>query len=133
LSLLRPLAYRPETRPRKHCRITPASQSVPEKVYTPIKESQIMAKLNKLNPLAMTVGAAFMASALSAPAAAAENPFAATDLAKGYQLAGNEGKCGEGKCGEGKCGEDKGGEGKCGEDKGGEGKCGEGKCGGDKG
>ena len=92
-----------------------------------------MAKLTKLNPLAMTVGAAFMASALSAPVTAAENPFAATDLAKGYQLAGNEGKCGEGKCGEGKCGEDKGGEGKCGEDKGGEGKCGEGKCGGDKG
>lgn len=97
-----------------------------------------MSKTNKLNPLAATVGAAFIASALSVPAAAAENPFASADLAKGYQLAGNEGKCGEGKCGEGKCGEDredgdKKGEGKCGEDKKGEGKCGEGKCGGDKG
>jgi uncharacterized low-complexity protein len=97
-----------------------------------------MSKTSKLNPLAATVGAAFIASALSAPVTAAENPFATTDLAKGYQLAGNEGKCGEGKCGEGKCGEDredgdKKGEGKCGDDKKGEGKCGEGKCGGEKG
>ena len=94
-----------------------------------------MAKLSKLNPLAMTVGAAFVASALSAPVAAAENPFATADLSKGYQLAGNEGKCGEGKCGEkegeGKCGE-KHGEGACGEKEEGEGKCGEGSCGGDK-
>lgn len=98
-----------------------------------------MAKLSKLNPLAMTVGAAFVASALSAPVTAAENPFATTDLGKGYQLAGNEGKCGEGKCGEGKdregnCGEEKGSSGdKDAEGKCGEGKCGEGKCGGDKG
>ena len=109
-----------------------------------------MAKFNKLNPLAATLGAAVVASAMSAPVMAAENPFAAKELSGGYmQLAGGhgkdaegkcgEGKCGEGKCGEGKCGEDKGGEGKCGEgkcgegkgkDKGGEGKCGEGKCGG---
>lgn len=96
-----------------------------------------MAKLTKLNPLAATIGAAVVASALSAPVAqAAENPFAAADLTAGYQLAADhaEGKCGEGKCGEdkkaeGSCGE-KGAEGKCGEDKKGEGKCGEGKCGG---
>ena len=91
-----------------------------------------MAKLTKLNPLAATVGAAVVASALSAPVAqAAENPFAAADLSAGYQLASDhaEGKCGEDKKAEGSCGE-KGAEGKCGEDKKGEGKCGEGKCGG---
>ena len=107
-----------------------------------------MAKFNKLNPLAATLGAAVVASVMSAPVMAAENPFAAKELSGGYQLAehhgdkGGEGKCGEGKCGEGKdasgkgaegkCGEGKCGEGKCGEDKkdkGGEGKCGEGKCG----
>jgi uncharacterized low-complexity protein len=102
-----------------------------------------MAKFNKLNPLAATLGAAVVASVMSAPVMAAENPFAAKELSGGYmQLAGDhgkgaEGKCGEGKCGEGKCGEGKCGEGKCGGDKdgdkgdkGGEGKCGEGKCGG---
>jgi len=94
-----------------------------------------MAKSKSL-PLAAAVGAAVLATASLAPLAnAAENPFAATDLSQGYNLAGNaEGKCGEGKCGEGKCGEEKGGEGKCGEgkcgeEKGAEGKCGEGKCG----
>ena len=47
-----------------------------------------MAKLTKLNPLAATVGAAVVASALSAPVAqAAENPFADADLSAGYQLA----------------------------------------------
>ncbi|WP_421706020.1 hypothetical protein [Alloalcanivorax xenomutans] len=107
-----------------------------------------MAKTNKLNPLAVTVGAAFVASAMSLPvtAQAVENPFAASDLGAGYQLADNhgekgaEGRCGgkkaEGSCGgkkaEGSCGGDKKAEGKCGEDKekGAEGKCGEGKCGG---
>ena len=72
-----------------------------------------MAKLTKLNPLAATVGAAVVASALSAPVAqAAENPFAAADLSAGYQLAADHA---EGKCGEGKCGEDKKAEGSCGE------------------
>ena len=107
-----------------------------------------MAKFNKLNPLAASMGAAVVASVLSAPLMAAENPFAAKELSGGYmQLADKhgEGKCGEGKCGEGKCGEAEGkdregkcGEGKCGEgdmkskakSKDGEGKCGEGKCGG---
>ena len=92
-----------------------------------------MAKITKLNPLAATVGAAVMATAMSAPVQAAENPFLTSDLGSGYQVAGDhaEGKCGEGKCGEGKDKEGKCGEGKCGEDKDkdGEGKCGEGKCG----
>ena len=100
-----------------------------------------MAKSNKLSPLAATVSAAFIATAMGTSAQAAENPFATTELNQGYQLADKhkEGKCGEGKCGEGKDakkGEGKCGEGKCGEGKKdrdgkkGEGKCGEGKCGG---
>ncbi len=104
-----------------------------------------MAKSNKFSPLAATVSAAFIATAMGTSAQAAENPFATTELNQGYQLADKhkEGKCGEGKCGEGKKemdgkkGEGKCGEGKCGEgkkdghdDKKGEGKCGEGKCGG---
>ncbi len=91
-----------------------------------------MAKLSKMNPLAATFGAAVVASAMSIPAHAAENPFGATDLQSGYQLAGDksaEGKCGEAKCGadkkaEGSCGGDKKGEGSCGGDKKGEGSCG---------
>jgi len=87
-----------------------------------------MSKHN-LKPLAVAVGAAFMASVALAPmASAAENPFQANELSSGYNLADGhaEGKCGESKSdGEGKCGE-----GKCGEKKAaGEGKCGEGKCG----
>ena len=102
-------------------------------------------------PLAIALGAAFVTSLASASIAnAAENPFAMSELAGGYMVAGShmeggdkgkaEGKCGEGKCGgaktegaekataEGKCGE-----GKCGgEKKEAEGKCGEGKCGGEK-
>ena len=87
-------------------------------------------------PLAAAVGAAFVASAMLAPiASASENPFAATELSSGYNLAEkhSEGKCGEGECGdakkaahEGKCGEGKCGEAKKAEK---EGKCGEGKCG----
>lgn len=100
-----------------------------------------MAKSNN-STLAAAVGAAVLASATLAPLAnAAQNPFAATDLSQGYNLAANysigdkaegEGKCGEGKCGGEKAeGEGKCGEGKCGGEKAeGEGKCGEGKCGG---
>ena len=83
-----------------------------------------MAKLSKINPLAATLGAAFVASAMSIPAHAAENPFGATDLQSGYQLAGDHSKDGEGKCGEGSCGGDKKGEGSCGGEKKGEGSCG---------
>lgn len=95
-------------------------------------------KTNDLKPLSMAIGAALLSSSLATGAFASENPFSATELEAGYQLASNhsleEGKCGEGKCGgdkdseEGKCGE-----GKCGADKDAEeGKCGEGKCGADK-
>ncbi|MBA3981520.1 MAG: hypothetical protein C0462_13065 [Alcanivorax sp.] len=73
----------------------------------------------KTQTLAAAFGAALIAGGMSLPAQAVENPFSATDLDAGYQLAGHhdkdaEGKCGEGKCGEGKCGEGKCGEGKCG-------------------
>lgn len=106
-----------------------------------------MAKKRVLNPVAATVGAAVVASTLSAvPAfASGDNPFATQDLAGGFMLAEKaEGACGEGKCGEGNCGgkgpssddesSDEGKaaqEGSCGEKKAeSEGKCGEGKCGG---
>jgi uncharacterized low-complexity protein len=97
--------------------------------------------MSKLNPLAAAIGAAVVSSGLSLSALAA-NPFQATDLSSGYQLADAgktaEGKCGEGKCGEGMCGSDKDhshdpagtyGPGKSAEGKCGEGKCGEGMCG----
>jgi uncharacterized low-complexity protein len=101
----------------------------------------IMAQSKK--PLAVALGAAFLASSIAPLATAEVNPFSAQQLSGGYDLANYgkdaEGKCGEGKCGEGKCGDDKAdGEGKCGEGKcggekaDGEGKCGEGKCGGEK-
>ena len=92
-------------------------------------------------PLAVALGAAFLASSIAPLASAEVNPFSAQQLSGGYDLASfgkdGEGKCGEGKCGEGKangegsCGGDKAeGEGNCGGDKAkGEGKCGEGKCG----
>lgn len=92
-----------------------------------------MSKSNKLNPLAATVGAAFLATSMGAATThASENPFATTDLSAGYQLASKheEGKCGEGKCGEEKA--DKKSEGSCGEEKKGDkkdDKKGEGKCG----
>ena len=84
--------------------------------------------------VAVAVGTAFVAGlSLTSLAQASENPFGATMLDRGYQVAEGEGKCGEGKCGEKKGEEGKCGEGKCGEDKKGhEGKCGEGKCGGEK-
>jgi uncharacterized low-complexity protein len=107
-----------------------------------------MAKLNK-TPLAAALGAAFLATVIAPAATADTNPFAATQLSSGYDLANYgkdaEGSCGgkkdaEGSCGgdkgkkEGSCGGDKGEkaekEGSCGGDKGKkEGKCGEGKCG----
>ncbi|MEH6549984.1 MAG: hypothetical protein V7711_14915 [Pseudomonadales bacterium] len=99
-----------------------------------------------LKPIVGALSAAFLASAI-VPAVSADtiNPFAATELSSGYNLANfdkhAEGGCGEGKAdGEGSCGEGKAkaegkcGEGKCGADKKAEkeGKCGEGKCGADK-
>lgn len=94
-----------------------------------------------MKPIVSVLGAAFL-STTAMTAMADANPFQATELVSGYELANYgkdaEGKCGEGKCGEAKCGGDKAegegkcGEAKCGEDKGDkEGKCGEGKCGGE--
>jgi uncharacterized low-complexity protein len=115
---------------------------------------------NSKRPLAVALGAAFLASSIAPLVSAEANPFSAQPLSGGYNLAsfdkhaeggcgGNkaegEGSCGgakaegEGSCGdkkaegEGSCGGNKAeGEGKCGGDKkaDGEGKCGEGKCGG---
>ena len=102
-----------------------------------------MSKSNKTH-LAAALGAAFLATSVAPIVSADVNPFSATQLNTGYDLANYgahaEGKCGgdkadkEGKCGEGKCGGDKAAkEGSCGGDKAAkEGKCGEGKCGGDK-
>ncbi len=96
-----------------------------------------MSKSSNKTQIAAALGAAFLATSVAPIASADVNPFSATQLNAGYDLANygdHEGKCGEGKCGgdkadkEGKCGE-----GKCGGDKTDkEGKCGEGKCGGDK-
>jgi uncharacterized low-complexity protein len=88
-------------------------------------------------PLALALGAAFLASSVVPVASAGANPFAAQELGSGYNLANfnshgdgdHEGKCGEGKCGEKDAAEGKCGEGKCGEKDAAEGKCGEGKCG----
>jgi uncharacterized low-complexity protein len=102
---------------------------------------------NKMNPVAVAVGAAVATSLAGISVANAETtPFAMTALNTGYMadVHYGEGKCGEGKCGGEKGEEDKGEEGKCGGekgeeggdkgeeggDKGEEGKCGEGKCGG---
>ncbi len=63
---------------------------------------------------------------------ATENPFSATALQSGYQVAAAEGTCGgdakkaDGKCGEAKCGAEA-----AKSHKKADGKCGEGKCGGD--
>ncbi|WP_126453863.1 hypothetical protein [Sulfuriflexus mobilis] len=80
------------------------------------------------------IAAAFVVSIAATPLAAAENPFAVSDLANGYSVAWgdkpSDDKPAEGKCGEGKCGGDKAKkemEGKCGGDKAKkemEGKCG---------
>ncbi len=96
--------------------------------------------MKQRNSVAITLGAALLSTAFAAQAAS--NPFAAQELASGYNLAAQE-KSKEGSCGEGKCGaemKDKAAEGKCGGDKASkEGSCGEegkagheGKCGGEK-
>ncbi|MDG2079104.1 MAG: hypothetical protein P8J26_06320 [Pseudomonadales bacterium] len=101
-------------------------------VFIKINEESYMSQRN-VKPVSVTLGAAFLATAITAGANAEATPFSAQPLPTGYDILhfGAEGKCGEGKCGEGACGgasgseESKGDEGKCGE-----GKCGEGKCGG---
>jgi uncharacterized low-complexity protein len=104
-----------------------------------IVKGRITMAIKTKKPLAAALGVAFLASTVAPVVSAGVNPFAATSLTSGYDLA-NFGKHGEGKCGEGKCGGDKADkEGKCGEGKCGaekkaakEGKCGEGKCGAEK-
>lgn len=101
-----------------------------------------MEKKNHLKPLAAAFGTTFAVTLAAVPLAnAADNPFAATNFAHGYQVAdahgegkGGGAKEGEGKCGgkaegEGKCGGKMESEGKCGGNAEGEGKGGEGKCG----
>jgi len=90
--------------------------------------------MSKKSLIAAAAGTAFVASMAAAPiASAAENPFALSGLASGYQVADNHAKPMEGKCGAKKEGDMKAKEGKCGNAaKMKDGKCGEGKCGGAK-
>jgi uncharacterized low-complexity protein len=89
--------------------------------------------MKKQNFVSLAVGSAFAAVALTPVASAADNPFSATKLQAGYQLAQADTKQKDGKCGEAKCGADKKAAEKkkdasCGGDK----KSGEAKCGADK-
>jgi uncharacterized low-complexity protein len=78
--------------------------------------------------VSLAIGSAFAAATLSPIAhATTDNPFGATKLEAGYQLAQADTKKTDGKCGEAKCGADK----KAAEKKK-DGKCGEAKCGADK-
>jgi uncharacterized low-complexity protein len=64
--------------------------------------------MKKQNLVSLAVGSAFAATALTPLAhAAGDNPFAATKLQAGYQLAQADSKQKDGKCGEAKCGADK--------------------------
>ncbi|MDP2785265.1 MAG: hypothetical protein Q8O38_11825 [Sulfurimicrobium sp.] len=100
--------------------------------------------MKKQNFVSLAVGSAFAAVALSPVAHAADNPFGATKLEAGYQLAQADTKMKDGSCGgdkkmDAKCGADKkAAEAKCGADKKKDAKCGadkkaaEAKCGADK-
>lgn len=100
--------------------------------------------MKKQNFVSLAVGSAFAAIALSPVAHAAENPFGATKLEAGYQLAQADTKMKDGSCGgdkkmDAKCGaEKKAAEAKCGADKKKDASCGaakkstEAKCGADK-
>lgn len=78
--------------------------------------------------VSLAIGSAFAAATLTPVAhAATDNPFGATKLESGYQLAQADTKKMDGKCGEAKCGAEK----KAAEKKK-DGKCGEAKCGADK-
>jgi uncharacterized low-complexity protein len=80
----------------------------------------------------LITGITLALTAVSGIAQANENPFAATQLTTGYQVAQADTKSAEGKCGA-KETDGKKAEGKCGaketDSKKAEGKCGEGKCG----
>ncbi len=75
-----------------------------------------------IRPIAAAIGASFLAMAVVPIASAESNPFAATQLSAGYELASADKSSAEGKCGEGQCGGSKAGsadksktaEGKCG-------------------
>jgi uncharacterized low-complexity protein len=116
-----------------------ADHAVCGKLYAPYDNKRKTIMKDSRKPLALALGAAFLASSVVPVASAAANPFAAQELGSGYNLANfnshgdgdHEGKCGEGKCGEKDTAEGKCGEGKCGEKDAAEGKCGEGKCGGE--
>ncbi|MBT9523177.1 MAG: hypothetical protein IV101_20050 [Dechloromonas sp.] len=100
--------------------------------------------MKKQNFVSLAVGSAFAAVALSPLAHAAENPFGATKLEAGYQLAQADTKMKDGSCGgdkkmDAKCGADKkAAEAKCGANKKMDASCGaakkaaEAKCGADK-
>ena len=84
--------------------------------------------MKKLTFASLAIGSTFAAIALTPLAhAGSDNPFGATKLQAGYQLAQADTKMKDGKCGEAKCGADK----KVAEKKK-DGKCGEAKCGADK-
>ena len=55
--------------------------------------------MKKQNLVSLAVGSAFAAIALTPIAHAAENPFGATKLEAGYQLAQADTKMKDGKCG----------------------------------
>jgi uncharacterized low-complexity protein len=63
--------------------------------------------MKKQNLVSLAIGTAFAAVALAPAAHAAGNPFGATQLEAGYQLAQADTKMKDGKCGEAKCGADK--------------------------
>jgi len=68
-------------------------------------------------PLAVALGAAFLATSVAPLASASSNPFAAQQLSGGYDLVNYE-KHADGSCGEAKCGAKKAeAEGNCGEKK----------------
>lgn len=87
--------------------------------------------------MTVALGSAFAATAALAPVAhAAGNPFAASQLSSGYQLAQADTKM-DGKKKDANCGADKKKDASCGADKKAsdkkkDGKCGEAKCGADK-
>ncbi|MBU1691805.1 MAG: hypothetical protein KJ958_10500 [Gammaproteobacteria bacterium] len=98
--------------------------------------------MKKQTLVTLAIGSAFTVGALIPVAhATSDNPFGASKLKSGYQLAEADTKMKDGKCGEAKCGADKKAEkktdAKCGADKKTDAKCGadkkvDAKCGADK-
>lgn len=85
--------------------------------------------MNKRSLVSLAAGSVLAAAALIPVHAAIGNPFAATQLQAGYQVAQADTKQKDGKCGEAKCGADKKGAQTKAADKKKDGKCGEAKCG----